>query len=200
MKSLQESLFDKDLVEKGVPVNFETLRGMLFEFGRKRIKLFDKAGVIYHEGSQSIFLKKFLDDSNRDESVCFELVFGVTNLFNEGTGFNVPILKAHDRWGAIVYSHNRPNEWKLSSTGGNITMRVICKKVELEDNYHSITAIEATDENVGKVFDLYDGMIKEFCSTEFEKKLKKYISHYEGKKEIPGLILDILMKELINKA
>ena len=60
MKSLQESLFGGDLVKKDVDIDFDTLLNMLFEFGRKKKKLFDKAEVIYHEGRQSIFIKKFL--------------------------------------------------------------------------------------------------------------------------------------------
>lgn len=196
MKSLQESLFDKDLVEKGVSIDFETLRDMLFTFGRKKAKLFDRNDVIYHEGRLSIFLKKFVGEN---DSLCFELEFGVTSLFNEGTGFNVPTLKAHDRWGTTGYPGGL-EAWKSSRTDTNITRRVIDKKVELEDNHHSISTIEATDNNIGKVFELYEEMINEFCSKEFEKKLIHYRSTYEEKKAIPGLILDILMKKLINKA
>lgn len=198
MKSLQESLFDKDLVEKGVPIDFETLRDMLFTFGRKKAKFFDRNDVIYYEGRKSIFLKKFVGDN---DGLCFELEFGVTNLFNEGAGFNVPTLKTHDRWGGD-YSNNIV-AWKSSRTDVNATRRVIDKKVELEveleDNYHSISTIEATDNNISKVFELYEGMINEFCSKEFEKKLIHYRSTYEEKKAIPGLILDILMKKLITK-
>ena len=195
MKSLQESLFDKDLVEKGVSIDFEALRDMLFTFGRKKAKLFDRSGVIYHEGRMSIYLKKFV---GINDCLCFELEFGVTNLFNKGTGFNIPTLKTHDRWGNTESWGQ--GTWKPSRTDVNVTRRVIDKKVELEDNDHSISVIEATDNNIGKVFELYEGMINEFCSKEFEKKLIHYEDVYKEKKSVPGLILDILMKQLIEKA
>lgn len=194
MKSLQESLFDKDLVKKDVDIDFDTLLNMLFEFGRKKKKLFDKVEVIYHEGRQSIFIKKFLGVGNSDDA-CFELQFGVTNHFPNGVAFNVPTMVLHDRWGG-----NYVKGWASSRTDVNVTRRKIDKVVELENNNNSIATIEATNDNITKVFDLYDGIIEGFCSTWFEKDLKHYIDQYSEKKAIPGLILDILMKKLIDKA
>ena len=190
MKSLQESLFDSDLVEKGVSVDFETLCDMLFSFGRKKAKFFDKTRVVYHEGRQAIFIKKFLGEY---DEVCFELQFGVTNMYPKGTAFNVPAMVAHDRW----LGDASRNGWKTSQTDVNATKRKINSIIKLENN--GTSTIEATDVNIGKVFDLYDNIIKRFCSTEFEKELKKYIDQYSEKKAIPGLILDILMKKLITK-
>ena len=194
MKSLQESLFDKDLVEKGVKVDFETLRDMLFTFGRKKAKMFDKAGVIYHEGRMSMYVKNFVGEN---DCLCFELEFGVTNLFNEGVGFYVPVLRTHDRWESST-SWGK-GTWKGSRTEVNTTRRVIDKKVEFENNYNSISTIEATDVNIPKVFELYEGMINAFCSDWFKKKLVHYEETYKEKQAIPGLILDILMKQLIEK-
>ena len=188
MKSLQESLFDGDLVEKGVSVDFETLCDMLFSFGRKKAKFFDKTRVVYHEGRQAIFIKKFLGEY---DEVCFELQFGVTNMYPKGTAFNVPAMIADDASG------NHVSGWKLSQTDVNATKRKINSIIKLENN--GTSTIEATDVNIGKVFDLYNNMVERFCSTEFEKELKKYIDQYSGKKAIPGLILDILMKKLIVK-
>ena len=189
MKSLQESLFDSDLVEKGVKIDFDTLRDMLFSFGEKKTKFFDKAAVVYHEGRQTIFIKKFL--GNNDE-ICFELQFGVTNVHPNSAAFNVPVMMVHDRWGG-----NYVSGWKTSQTDVNATKRKINSIIKLENN--GTSTIEATDVNIGKVFDLYNNMVERFCSTEFEKELKKYIDQYSGKKAIPGLILDILMKKLIVK-
>ena len=203
MKSLQESLFDsktqmteslfdKDLVEKGVSINFETLRDMLFNFGRKKTKLFDKSGVVYHEGRQAVFIKKFIGE---DDQVCFELELGVTNTYPEGSAFNVPVMVVHDRWmGSATW-----NSWKSSRTDVNATRRKIDSTIKLENNNKLTSTIEATNANIGKVFDLYDNIVERFCSTEFEKELKKYIDQYSEKKVIPGLILDILMKKLIAK-
>lgn len=195
MKSLQESLFDKDLVEKGVLIDFETLRDMLFTFGHKKAKLFDKSGVIYHEGKMSIYLKRFVGVNN---CLCFELEFGVTNLFDKGTGFNIPTLKTYDRWNNV--ESWGPGTWKPSRTDVNATRRVIDKKIDLENYDNSISTITATDNNISKIFKLYEGMINEFCSKEFKKKLVYYEDVYKEKKSVPGLILDILMKQLIEKA
>lgn len=192
MKSLQESLFDGDLVEKGVSVDFETLRDMLFSFGRKKAKFFDKTGVVYHEGRQAIFIKKFLGEN---DGICFELEFGVTNMYPKGTAFNVPVMVVHDRWMGDMGR----NSWKSSRTDVNATKRKIDSTIKLENNDKLTSTIEATDNNIGKVFDLYNSIIEKFCSTEFEKELKKYIDQYSEKKAIPGLILDILMKKLITK-
>ena len=190
MKSLQESLFDDDLVEKGVSVDFETLRDMIFSFGRKKAKFFDKTGVVYHEGRQAIYIKKFLGEY---DEVCFELEFGVTNMYPEGTAFNVPVMMVDDASG------NHVSGWKLSQTDVYATRRKIDSTIKLENNDKLTSTIEATDNNIDKVFDLYNNMVESFCSTEFEKELKKYIDQYSEKKAIPGLILDILMKKLITK-
>ena len=195
MKSLQESLFDKNLIDKGVPIDFEVLRDMLFTFGRKKAKLFDKSGIVYHEGKMSIYLKKFV---GVNDYLCFELAFGVTNLFGEGAGFNVPILNVHDRWESLDSWGD--GTWKPSRTDVNATRRVIDEKIDLENADHSISTIAATDNNINKVFELYEGMINEFCSKEFEKNLIHYEDVYKKKKAIPGLILDILMKKLIKEA
>ena len=192
MKSLQESLFDGDLVKKGVSIDFETLLDMLFDFGRKKKKLFDKTGVIYHEGRQVIFIKKFL---GKDDEICFELQFGITNLHPNSVAFNVPVMEVHDWRGGDVSQ----NGWKSSRTDVNATRRIIDKTIKLENNDEFTSTIEVTNNNITKVFDLYDGIIEDFCSSEFEKELKKYIDQYSGKKAIPGLILDILMKKLITK-
>ena len=210
MKSLQESLFDSniqiteslfdnDLVEKGVSIDFETLRDMLFNFGRRKARFFDRAGMIYHEGKQSIYIKKFL---GVNDEVCFELEFGITKLYSnddpDGVSFNIPIMRVHDRWGE-AYIHNRPDAWKTSQTDIYDTRRKINSVIKLENGYKYTATIEATSVNIDKVFDLYDNIIEKFCSTEFEKELKKYIDQYSKKKAIPGLILDILMKKLIAK-
>jgi len=192
MKSLQESLFDKDIVEKGVSIDFETLRDMLFNFGRKKAKLFDKTGVIFFEGRQAIFIKRFLGE---DGGICFELELSVTNMYPEGAAFNVPVMVVHDRWNV---NHLR-NSWKSSRTDVNATRRKIDSTIKLENNDKFTSTIEATDNNISKVFDLYNSIIEKFCSTKFEKELKKYIDQYSENKAIPGLILDILMKKLIAK-
>jgi len=213
MKSLQESLFDQDLIEKGVPIDFETLRNMLFRFGRRHANYFDKNEVIYHEGKMSIFIKKFLEEN---DSACFELEFGVTDVYlgaerdetakrfhgiDKVTSFSVPILRFHDRWGSITFASQDLSAWKSSKSDINATIRQLRKKIDVEElgQYHYVT-IAATEESVVKVFDLYDKMIQRFCSKDFDKKLKKYVDNFKSKQEIPGLIMDILMKELITKA
>lgn len=196
MKSLQESLFDKDLVEKGVPIDFEALRDMLFDFGRRKAKLFDNAGVIYHEGKMSIYIKKFLGENDK---VCFELEFGVTNVYPSGTAFNIPQLRAHDRFmGSQTW-----NSWKSSKADINATSRQMIKKLpELADEWAFRHCVEfrATDKSIPIMFDLYDRIIEQFCSKEFEKDLIKFTQKFEDKHEIPGIIMDILMKRLITKA
>jgi hypothetical protein len=197
MKSLQESLFDKDLVERDVPVDFDTLRDMLFGFGRRKARFFDNAGVTYHEGRQSIYLKKFIGEN---DCLCFKLVFSVTN-FLGGAEFNTPILKTHDRWESAVVLGS--GAWKPSATDTNATWRFINKKVKLDNEYdmHDYkSVIKGTPDNIKKIFNLYEGMVREFCSKDFEKRLIDLEKKFDEKHAIPGLVLDNLMKELIQKA
>ena len=191
MKPLIESLFDKDLVKKEVSVDFETLRNMLFDFGRRKVKFFDKTGVVYYEGGHTIFFKKFLGERSE---VCFELKLSVTNVYPDSAVFNVPEIVVYDNSFDVSW-----NNWKSSRTDVNATGRTIDSTIKLEKNGKLASAIEATNNNIGKVFDLYNSIIEKFCSTEFEKELKKYINLYSEKKVIPGLILDKLMKKLITK-
>lgn len=197
MKSLSESLFDDDLVKKDVSIDFNTLKDMLFYFGRKRARLFDKEGVIYHEGRQSIYIKKFLGEN---DCLCFELELGVTNAYPEGTAFESPQLRVHDRWsGSALFS---TNTWRTSDSDINATSHQIIKSIpNLKDqlSFMHWAGFCATEKSISVIFDLYERMINHFCSEEFEKDLIKYMTQYESKREIPGLILDILMKKLIGK-
>ncbi len=195
---MNESLFDRDLVEKGVEIDFDTLRNMLFDFGRQKIKLFNKAGVIYHEGEQNIYIKRFIDSSKNKEAICFELRFGVTNLYNskgEKThiAFYIPELKSYDMIQGALQGW-----WRYSSTDSNTISRALSKKTNKE--YINGIEIIANSQSVGKVFALYDKMVEYFCSDEFKEILQDCVNKFESKQVIPGLILDTLMKKLINKA
>ena len=203
MKSLQESLFDKDLTKKDVEINFDTLRDMLFDFGKERKRLFDKSEVVYHEGRQSIFIKRFIDDSRRKEAVCFELEFGVTNVYNNDkkmvAAFNTPVLKEADKMaGYSGYEY----QWKYSQTAPNTTSRLIEKEFNFKskEELQYTSTIIASNDNITGIFKLYDGMVEYFCSEEFKKILQRYVNDWEGRLAIPGIILDELMKKLIKKA
>lgn len=219
MKSLQESLFDlniqiteslfdNDLVEKGVSIDFETLRDMLFNFGRKRTRLFNKCGVDYREGIQSIYIKKSFsdtDDYEVDDAVYFELEFCVTNVYidtKDGEkltpAFNVPQLK-------VAPTYNNLNKWKSSKSDYAATVRAIDKKYDFrkEDTgivTHTTTLKVTNNDNVRDIFNMLDGMVKYFCSDDFDKVVEDYIKKFKHQHEIPGLIMDILMKKLINKS
>jgi len=54
MKSLQESLFDDNLVSKSVDIDIEQLKEMLFDFGYKMFKKNDN--IDYREGKSSIYI------------------------------------------------------------------------------------------------------------------------------------------------
>ena len=197
MKSLQESLFDQDLVKKSIKINFETLRDMLFDFLDKRLSELEKNGLSVWKGRQSIYIRKHSQDKNTENYFLFELDFGVTNFYNEDQtlvpGFNIPILKM---------VHPPTSAWRLSSSEVNGTMRKIYKKIpELKQyvfGYGSV--IKATEESISMIFKLYEGMIKWFGSKKFDNELNKYIQKYESKQEIPGFMMDLLMKQLIEKA
>ena len=192
MKSLQESLFDKDLVEKGVSVDFETLCDMLFDFLDKQKSVIKNSSLSVWKGRQSIYIRYYI----HRHSIYFELDFGVTNFYNEDRklvpGFNIPQFK-------LI---NEDLRWRHSGSDVNATIRQIIKKIpDLKQyifGYGSV--IKATEESIPMIFKLYEGMITHFCTLKFEKNIGKYVDRYEASKEIPGLIMDLLMKNLIEEA
>lgn len=194
MKSLQESLFDKDLTEKDINIDYPLLKDELFYLGRSRAKFFDKNQIKYHEGKQSIFISMSLN-----EYLDLELELAITNLvgFNlkGGCGFILPTLKT-------VTSYSNLGGWRGSSTEGHSTtkcLQEVGKKRGFSTN-GKYGMIYATDSNMTKILDLYDDIFKVFASKDFKDELKKYVKIFEDKKAIPGLILDKLMKKLLFEA
>jgi len=212
MKSLQESLFDRDLVKKDVEIDFDTVLNMLFDFGRKKDKLFDKTGVSYLEGGQSIYIKRSISAPETGNmfptgnTVCFELDLGLTNIYDHNyklvPGINPPLLKFNN--GPLTRNLKSDDVWKFSVSDGYTTKRLIDKKLNLEKIEYgnravSIFAYTASSDNLAKMFKLYDSMVNYFCSDEFKKILQDYVDRFKFKHAIPGVVLDILMKKLIMK-
>lgn len=209
MKSLQESLFNKDLIKRGVEINFDTLLNMLFDFGKKKKRMFDKMEIDYHEGKQSIFIRRFIDDSKRKDAVCFELVLGVYNTYIDkklSPAFNIPVLKAKDSFKLekpSLYNtykvYNTYKEWMYSSSDLVGVYRTLKKKNDFikDDSPFEITV---NQDNIAELFTLYDKIVEYFCSDGFKKILQGYVDKFEFKHAIPGIVLDILMKKLVNEA
>jgi len=213
MKSLQESLFDSDLIEKDLLIDLDDLKEMLFNLISKNSSIpKNNSNIIFHQGKQSIYIKRFIDDSQDPERVCFELELGVTTLFKDLKGrqqkllpcFTIPFLRVHDR---ILSVSGRASQgihggikWLSSNSDGNITSKLIDKTFDFRKDTNEIyttSEIIATQHNAVEILDFYDRLIKYFCSDKFGKILKDYVDKFEWKHAIPGIIIDILMKKLI---
>ena len=214
MKSLQESLFDGDLIEKDPPIDLDDLKEMLFDLMSKNSSIpKNNSNIVFHAGKQSIYIKRFIDDSQDPERVCFELELGVTTLFKDLKGgqqkllpcFSTPFLRVHDR---ILSVSGRGSQgihggikWLSSNSDGNITSKFIDKTFDFRkdtDETYTISEIIATQHNVVKILDFYDKLIKYFCSDKFGKVLKNYVDKFEWKHAIPGIIIDTILKKLIS--
>ena len=205
MKPLIESLFDKDLVKKEASVDFETLRDMLFDFGRKRKNLFDKIGGDYHMGRQTIYFRRYIDTPGGKNSVCFELEIGVTNIYDTNKklspGFICPKLKSVGKMNIFTDNNYDDNSnWNYSSSNIYSTLRLLGKKDISYYEDSSLSSIKANVNNISKTFELYDKMVNYFCSNDFKKELQNYVNKFEFKHAIPGIVMDILMKKLITKS
>lgn len=194
MKSLQESLFDKDLTQKDINIDYKLLKDELFYLGRSRAIFFDKNQIKYHEGKQSIFISTPLN-----EYLDLELELSITNLvgFNlgGGCGFMLPTLKT-------TTPYSNMGGWRTSSTENHYTTKCL-QEVAKKRNFNvegKYGMIYATSSNMTEILDLYDDMFKVFASKDFKDELKKYVKMFEDKKAIPGLILDKLMKKLLFEA
>ena len=201
MKSLQESLFDNDLVEKDVEIDIEELKDILFYFGRTRAIFFDKNDLEYREGKQSIFIRKNFVEYNLQ----VELDLGVTNYYNNNhkliPGFYVPSLTIR------TFDYKVNPQWNASRSDYNATIRQMEKRLpELITGKYHTSVIPSTRKGMSAAFDLYDKMIKYFASKKFQDHILKYVGQFVKTKspnrdpEIPGLIMDILMKEIIAKS
>ncbi len=224
MKSLQESLFDSkiqmteslfdnDLIEKDLPIDLDDLKEMLFNLTSKNSSISkNSSNIVFHQGVSSIYIKRFIDDSQDPERVCFELVLGVTTLFKELKGrrqeslpcFTTPFLRVHDR---ILSASGRGSQgifggikWHTSTSDENITSKLIDKTFDFRKDTNEIyttPGIIAIQRNVVEILDFYDKLIKYFCSDKFGKVLKDYVDKFEWKHTIPGIIVDEIMKKLI---
>lgn len=200
MKSLQESLFDKDLVEKEVPIDFDTLLKLFFDFGKKHKKLFDKIGAVCWVEKQSICIARGFSSPDGEGKIGFELYLEVTNVYKNFEdefklvpGFQAPRL--------IVRGVD--SDWKQSNADYYTTLRNMRKKhifIEDDERVRNISSLIAYAHDYKEVFSIYDKMIEYFCSDEFGKLCEKYINMFESKKCIPGLMVDKMMKEIISKS
>ena len=208
MKSLKESLFDQDLVEKEVPIDVDTLKNIFIQLVDNKKSLFDKTDIICHKSETTnrlqdcvvMHIKRFISDSEQLDAVCFELVLNVGARDGE-LYIDLPELKVHDRFITIS---NRPSQsgrhqWRTSFSFNPATAAVISRKIGYACYTDIFDKVRHFDYNkVNKIFSLYDEMMDWFCSDSFKKKLKHYVEQFEYKHEIPGSVLDILMKQLIN--
>jgi hypothetical protein len=223
MKSLQESLFDsktqmaeslfdKDLVEKDPPIDLDDLKEMLYNLIPKNSSIpKNNSDIVFHKGNQLIYIKRFIDDSQDSEKVCFELVFGVTTLFKDLKGgqqellpcFSVPLLRVHDRILSVNMMRSKEIKWSTSESDPTTTARLIDKEFDFRkntDKIYTTTEIIATQRNVVEILDFYDRLIKYFCSDKFGKVLKDYVDKFEWKRAIPGIVMDIILKKLITQS
>lgn len=224
MKSLQESLFDsktqmteslfdKDLIEKDPLIDLDNLKEMLFNLMSKNSSIpKNNSTIVFHADKQSIYIKRFIDDSQDPERVCFELELGVTALFKDLKGrqqkllpcFETPFLRVHDR---ILSVSGRGSQgihggikWLSSNSDDNIASKFIDKTFDFRkgtDKIYTTSEIIATQHNAVEILDFYDGLIKYFCSDKFGKVLKDYVDKFEWKHAIPGIIVDAILKKLI---
>lgn len=209
MKSLQESLFDDDLIKKDLPIDIDDLKEMLFNLISKNSSIpKNNSDIVFHQGEQSIYIKRYIDDSQYPGIVCFVLELGVTTLFKDLKGgqqellpcFTTPALMVHDRTLTMSGSIRGGIKWRSSTSDENITSKLIDKTFDFRkntDEIYNTSKIIATQYNVDEVLNFYDGLIKYFCSDKFGKVLKDYVDKFEYKHTIPGLIIDILLKKLI---
>lgn len=197
-QNITESLFDNDLVKKDVDIDFDTLLNMLFDFGKKYQKIFKKINGTVDEGHQSVFFDRKFKDSNK-KTVVFEIELCVGNVFvNKGDEhkltpiFHAPRLSVNGGWGS---------DWKYSKSDYYVTLKEVWKKYELVPrDEKSYVSRMAEGKDYKKAFEIYDKIVKYFCSDEFGKLCEKYINMFESKKCIPGLMVDKIMKEIINKS
>ena len=221
MKSLQESLFDSktrmteslfdnDLVEKDLLIDFDDLKEMLFNLMSKNSSIpKNNSDIVFHKGRQLIYIKRFIDDSQDPGRVCFELSLGVDTLFKDLKErqqkslpcFSTPFLRVYDR---ILSVNGRGIiggiKWLSSTSSANTTSKFIDKTFDFRkdtDKIYTTSEIIATQHNVLEILDFYDKLIKYFCSDKFGKELKNYVNKFEWKHAIPGIIVDGIMKKLI---
>ncbi len=197
---ITESLFDNDLVKKDVDIDFDTLLNMLFDFGKKHKKLFDKIGAVYLVEKQSMCIAREFSSPDGKGKIGFELYLEVTNVYKNFEdefklvpGFQAPRL--------IVRGVN--SDWKYSSADYYTTLKNMRKKhifTEDDERVRNMSSLIAYAQDYKEVFSIYDKMIEYFCSDEFRKMCEKYINMFESKKCIPGLMVDKMMKEIISKS
>lgn len=197
---ITESLFDNDLVKKDVDIDFDALLNMLFNFGERHKKLFDKIGATYWDGKQCIFINRKFPSPDGKGSVVFELQLGITNVYRNfedefklTPGFQAPRL--------TVCGSN--SVWKLSTDDYYASLGSMRKKhifIEDDERVRNISSLIAYARDYKEVFRVYDKMIEYFCSDEFGEMCKKYINMFESKKCIPGIMVDKMMKKLISKS
>ena len=196
MKSLQESLFDNDLVSKKVTIDFDMLKDMFFYFGRSRASFFDKNEMIYKEYPKSfrVGYNFNINERGRENQSCFKIAldFEITNTKTK-SGILTPRLVVHRLLNPVGEVSNktvsdRLFDQKIKNYGLNISKK---------------NGVIIADENITKIFDIFDEILKIFVSSKFKIELKelaeKYINNPNNpNKELIGpSVLNELMKKLI---
>ena len=209
MKSLKESLFDKDLVEKDLPIDFDNLKEMLFDLILKNLSIpKNNSDIVFHQGEELIYIKRYIDDSQYPEIVCFDLELGVSTLFKELKGgqiellpcFTTPVLKVRDR---LYGARSKGSGWSTSTSDPDTTARLIDKKFDFRKHtteIYTTPGIIATQLNTAEILDFYDRLIKYFCSDKIKKTLEGYVNKFEWKHAIPGIVVDGILKKLITQS
>ena len=199
MKSLQESLFDKDLMGKSSIVPVGAVWDMVFKevYCPLHTKCVNAGWLLDLNNDGLKVYKTFNGTDDPEKKVLVRLQFD-----NGLSGYPCcPQLVFNHQYGA----------WDTNFSDGNGTRRWVTKrdlkhfnftKGQFEDSKYFDLHFECTTETVGPIVKLMKGMIEQIISKKYTNLIQEqFDKHIARNKHVPGIIIDqVIMKPLIKDA
>ena len=197
MKSLVESLFDDDLVNQGIKVEFDELKNKFLDFKNSVTPICNRAGwnIVKNGGDQTWYFQKFYHGS---PTISYRIIFDfgilkVRSADDEGYDACIayPLLKC------IMFD---ADQMPLSSySDWRFIHEEIIKKIKPKKDDPSLYALYVDSNSLFDYLKLFKNMIKIICSKWFDDRIQKEIKTLDGQ-NIPNATLERIFKDVIKKA
>lgn len=194
MKSLQESLFDKDLVSNSITL---------------------PPGVVYDTIFQRVYCDKYLNNYLLNHGWLMNMNRADISITKVFTAKSAPYKKVKVKMSFQLSKNNYPmlpiltfteknDDFRYSVSDYRATSRWIKKefegRVKIIDGAYKIDYFLCDSESINQVCNIISLTFQVLASTNIDQLIQKEIDKFEPEKQVPGIVLDqTIMKKVIEE-
>ena len=193
MKSLQESLFDRDLIKRPAELDSKAVWDILFK--EIYCKMKDdcvKKGWLMDMSDDTIFVYKTFSYAQGLSKIPIKVTLAIYQETYDHK-LTVPLLRFMKQC----------DDWDISDSDKNMIMRLLSSKgFELEEGKFGEKYFHCDSHTIYDIVKLFNNMIKSLISPKYTKLIQDQIDKFGSRnKFVPGVVVDqSIIKPLIKEA